>query len=164
MSGAMSMKWCSAIAFFLLLLPLLAQSPGTIKPSVIMAPVPDVQLRPGAAAKVELDFRVGASFHINSNKPKSPLLIPTSLKLVAPNGVQVALQYPAGEDQSFPFSPNEKLSVYTGDFAIDASLKALPNVHPGTYPITGELHFQACDRNACYPPKTQAVQFNVVVK
>jgi hypothetical protein len=154
----------AAIAFFFLALALLAQQPGTTQPSVVIAPVQDVQLRPGAAAKVELDFRVGASFHINSNKPKSPLLIPTSLKLVAPNGMQVGLQYPAGEDQSFPFSPDEKLSVYSGDFAIDASMKAQPNLHAGTYPITGELHYQACDRNACYPPKTLPVQFKVVVK
>jgi hypothetical protein len=159
------MKWCIAgIALLAVALPLLAQLAGTTQPSVVMAPVQDVQLRPGTAAKVELDFRVGANFHINSNKPKSPLLIPTALKLTAPNGVQVALQYPAGEDQSFPFSPNEKLSVYSGDFAIDASLKALPNLHPGTYPITGELHYQACDRNACYPPKTLPVQFKVIVK
>jgi hypothetical protein len=160
------MKRLLAVAvFFVVALPLLAQSPGTVQPSVVMAPVRDVQLRAGAAGKVELDFRVGASFHINSNKPKSPLLIPTSLKLVAPEGVQiVGLQYPQGEDQSFPFAPDEKLSVYSGDFAIDASVKALANASPGTRVITGELHYQACDRNACYPPKTQPVRFTVVVK
>lgn len=153
------------IAVFVLAIHLAAQMPGRVQPSVEMAPVANVQLRPGATAKVELDFRVGSDFHINSNKPKSPLLIPTALKLTAPDGLQiVSLHYPPGEDQSFPFSPNEKLSVYTGDFAIDAALKALPKAKAGTYNVTGELHYQACDRSACYPPKTQPVQFKVTVQ
>ncbi len=153
------------LAVVVLAVQLGAQMPGSVQPSVEMAPVPNVRLHPGATTKVEMDFRVGSNFHINSNAPKSPLLIPTTLKLDAPEGLQVVgVRYPAGEDQSFPFSPNEKLSVYTGDFAIDASLKALPKTKSGTYNVTGELHFQACDRNACYPPKTQPVQFKVTVQ
>lgn len=140
------------------------QAPGTTRPSVIMAPVSPVQLHPGAPAKVELDFRVGSGFHINSNKPHSELLIPTVLKLDVPQPVAVELQYPAGEDQTFPFSPQEKLNVYSGDFAIDAVLKAPAKMAAGTYTVTGELRYQACDRNACYPPRSEPVKFQIVVK
>ncbi len=155
----------AASALLVLAASLAAQSPGSVQPSVLMAPVEEVHLRPGQTAKVELDFRVDANFHINSNKPKSNLLIPTSLKLVAPKPLEIAaIQYPPGEDQSFPFSPNEKLSVYSGDFEIVALLKAPSSATASRYHVGGELYYQACDKNACYPPKKLPVDFNVAVR
>lgn len=142
-----------------------AQAPGTVQPSVELAPVGNLRMKPGESRKVELDFRVKATFHINSNKPHSNLLIPTTLTLEAGKPLQIAaIQYPAGEDQNFPFSPNEKLSVYSGDFTIYVSLKA-PTVAKGSsFHVNGELYFQACDKNACYPPKKTPVDFNVQVQ
>ena len=152
------------IAGILLTAFCLGQAPGTVLPSVEIAPVGRVQLRPGATVKIDLDFRVGEGFHINSNKPKSELLIPTVLKLNAPSPLTVAdLQYPAGEDQTFPFSPKEKLNVYSGDFRINLALKVPANATAGTYPVKGELRYQACDRNACYPPRSMPVEFQVTV-
>ena len=142
----------------------LAQSPGDKLPSVIMAPVGNVQVRAGASAAVSLDFRIGSEFHINSHTPKSELLIPTAIKLTTPDQVTVAdVKYPPGQDVSFPFSPDEKLSVYSGDFTIDTVIKAPANAAAGTYPVTGTLRFQDCDHSACYPPKTIPVQFQVTV-
>lgn len=142
---------------------LLAQGFGD-KPPVEMAPVANVQMKAGGSKNVTLDFRIGSEFHINSHTPKSPLLIPTVLKLNGPEQVTVAdLKYPAGQDMSFPFSPDEKLSVYSGDFTVDAVVKTAANVAPGTYPVTGTLRFQACDHSACYPPKSIPVQFQVTV-
>ncbi len=148
----------------LFVLPVFSQGPGEKLPSVTMAAVGKVQVKAGEPVSVELDFRIGSEFHINSNKPKSELLIPTVLKLQAAEPVSlVAVKYPAGQDVSFPFAPNEKLSVYSGDFAITAVVKAPPKASPGEYPVTGELRFQACDRSACYPPRSIPVKFSVTV-
>ncbi len=142
-----------------------AQAPGTVQPTVILAPVANVHMSPGETRRVELDFRVNANFHINSNTPKSNLLIPTTLKLVAPKPLEISsIQYPPGEDQTFPFSPNEKLSVYSGDFTVYVLLKAPPFLHGSSFPVGGELYYQACDKNACYPPKKLPVDFNVTVR
>jgi hypothetical protein len=141
----------------------LAQAFGD-KPPVIMAPIGKVQVRAGASKTINLDFRIGSEFHINSHTPKSPLLIPTVLKLTTPEQVTVAdVKYPAGQDMSFPFSPDEKLSVYSGDFSINAVLKTPANITAGTYPVNGELRFQACDHSACYPPRSIPVQFQLTV-
>jgi len=151
------------IAFLLAGLAL-AQTPGEKQPSVIMAPVGNVQLRAGGSANLELDFRIGPEFHINSNKPRADYLIPTVLKLNPPQPVAVAdVKYPPGENMTFAFSPNEKLSVYSGDFSINTVLKAPASAAAGTYPVTGELRFQACDRSACYPPRSIPVRFQVTV-
>lgn len=140
-----------------------SQEPGLRVPSVTMAPVGKVQVKPGIPINVPLDFRIGSEFHINSNKPKSELLIPTVLKLTAPAPVSIATQYPAGQDVSFPFAPGEKLSVYSGDFTITAVIKAPAKATAGEYPVSGELRFQACDRSACYPPRSIPVKFEVSV-
>ena len=143
---------------------LAAQEPGTRVPSVEFAPVGKVQVKPGGSTTVQMDFRVGTDFHVNSNRPHSELLIPTQLKLTANQPVSVpTVKYPAGEDVSFPFAPGEKLSVYSGDFSISAVVKAAPGAQAGEYPVTGELHFQACDRSACYPPRTTPIKFTVSV-
>ena len=131
---------------------------------VIMAPMGKVQVKAGGSKALSLDFRVGSEFHINSHTPKSPLLIPTVLKLTPPDQLTLAdTKYPAGQDMSFPFSPDEKLSVYSGDFSIDTVLKAAANTSAGTYPVKGELRFQACDHSACYPPRSIPVEFQVTV-
>ena len=137
-----------------------AQEPGTEVPSVELAPVGKVQVKAGGSATVQLDFRVGSEFHINSNKPHSELLIPTVLKLTPTTPVAVAsVKYPDGQDVSFPFAPDEKLSVYSGDFTITAVVKAPAKCHSRRLPVTGSLRFQACDRSACYPPRSIPVNF-----
>jgi Disulphide bond corrector protein DsbC len=142
----------------------LAQAPGEKQPYVTMAPIGTVQLRAGASVNVALDFRIGSEFHINSHHPKADYLIPTVLKLSTPEQFTIAdLKYPAGEEMAFPFSPDEKLSVYSGDFSINAVLKAPANAAVGSYPVKGELRFQACDHSACYPPRSIPVQFQVSV-
>ncbi len=154
------------LSILLLATSLAAQAPGTVQPSVIMARVQPVVMSAGENRRVELDFRVSSPFHINSNKPHSNLLIPTTLKLVAPKPMEItSIEYPAGEDQTFPFSPNEKLSVYSGDFVVYVTVKAPPFLKGGgSFPVGGELYYQACDKNACYPPKKLAVNFNVAVR
>ena len=155
---------------FLLLLVLAArgaavpQEPGVRVPSVDMAPVGRIQVKPGSSTTVQLDFRVADPFHINSNKPKSELLIPTALQLNALHPLSVGpIKYPPGQDQSFPFAPGEKLSVYSGDFAINVVVKAAAGAASGTYSVSGDLRFQACDRSACYPPRTTPVKFAVSI-
>jgi hypothetical protein len=153
----------SVVSALLLAVLLQAQSMDD-KPFVVMAPIGKVQLRAGATKDVNLDFRVGPEFHINSHTPKSPLLIPTALKLEAQAPVVLGdVKYPAGQDVSFAFSGDEKLNVYSGDFAIDAFLKAPADAPAGSYPVKGTLRFQACDHSACYPPRSLPVEFQVTV-
>ena len=152
------------LAVFLTACAALNQAPGTRMPSVEFAPVGKVEIKAGSVQSVPLDFRVANDFHINSNKPRSELLIPTVLQLSTPDAVNViSVHYPPGQDSSFPFAPDEKLSVYSGDFAIAVAIKASAKALPGTYPVSGELRYQACDRSACYPPRTMPVKFEVSV-
>jgi hypothetical protein len=113
---------------------------------------------------VSLNFRVARGFHINSNLPKSEFLIPTALKMDPPTDIVLGkIEYPPGEDLSFPFSPDEKLSVYSGDFTVNLSVHPLRSVVPGRYIMHGLLRYQACDNAQCFPPKTLPVNVSIKV-
>ena len=140
-----------------------AQTSGKA-PSLTMAAVPLTTAQRAQATMVKLNFRVPPGYHINSNTPKSEFLIPTALKMDLPTDIVLGkIEYPAGEDASFPFSPDEKLSVYSGDFTIAVAVHPLQSVIPGKYLMRGVLRYQACDNAACYPPKTLPVGFEVKV-
>lgn len=133
-------------------------------PSVSMAPVPLVTARRAAQTKVTLNFRVASGFHINSNTPHSEFLIPTTLKIDPPTDIVLGkTTYPVGKDLSFPFSPDEKLSVYSGDFTIDVTVHPLHAVVPAKYGLHGILRYQACDNAQCFPPKNLPVDFDIKV-
>jgi len=133
-------------------------------PSVTMAPVALVSAPRATQTTVTLNFRVPRGYHINSNTPKSEFLIPTALKMNVPTDIVLGkIAYPEGQDLSFPFSPDEKLNVYTGDFAITVIVHPLQSVVLGKYVMHGALRYQACDNAACYQPKDLPVSFEVKV-
>ncbi len=144
---------------------LLAQgSFGNKAPSVTMSPSALITITRGKASTVSLDFHVAPGFHINSNTPSAEYLIPTTLRLDVPTDIVVGkTSYPAGHEMSFAFAPNEKLSVYSGDFTLGVSVHPLANVLPQKYEFHGNLRYQACDNAACYPPKNLPVKFEVKV-
>jgi len=143
----------------------LAQAPAGRAPTVTVAAVEPVTVTRGQGGTATLHFRVAPGYHINSNAPKSEFLIPTALKMDAPTDIALTkVSYPAGKDMSFPFAPDEKLNVYTGDFAITMTVRPLHTVQPGKYAIHGDLKYQACDNAACYPPKHLPVEFEVKIR
>ena len=155
------------IAFLTLLsaASLLAQDlPGKKTPSVTLSPAPIATVIRGKATNVQLQFQVGSGFHINSNTPAADYLIPTTLKLDVPTDIVVGkITYPQGEEMSFAFAPDEKLSVYSGEFELGVQVRPLASMVPGKYEIRGRLRYQACDKAACYPPKQLPVEFEVKV-
>ncbi len=133
-------------------------------PSVTMAPVGLVTAPRATQTMVDLNFRVARGFHVNSNTPKSEFLIPTALKMDLPTDIILGkIDYPPGQDLSFPFSPDDALNVYTGDFTIAVAVHPLHAVVPGKYVMHGVLRYQACDNAQCFPPKTVPVSFEIKV-
>jgi cytochrome c biogenesis DsbD-like protein len=159
------MKWRAALPLIALATAVVAtaQTPGQA-PTVSIGSVPLVTAPRAQATMVDLNFRVPPGYHINSNTPKSEFLIPTQLKMDLPTDIILGkIEYPTGEDLVFPFQPDEKLSVYTGDFTVAVAVHPLHAVTPGKYIMHGVLRYQACDNAACYPPKTLPVSFDVKV-
>lgn len=145
----------------------LAQQPASSTPSrgyVDFSPLDTVTVKQGQNAPLQFTFHIRDGYHINSSQPLTAELIPTSLGFTPPPDLVIAkVQYPAGQLTSFPFDPTQKLSVYSGDVVVKAVMITQSRAPLGTYTVHGEFKYQACDNNACYPPKKLPVQFDVKV-
>ncbi|ADW68174.1 protein-disulfide reductase DsbD N-terminal domain-containing protein [Granulicella tundricola] len=113
-------------------------------------------------AVLELRFQVREGYHVNSHKPLSELQIPTELTLDAAPGLKPAApEYPAGKPYKIGSGDlAETLDVYTGDFTIRLPVQSTPGPHTAA----ATLRYQACDRAACYPPKTLKLEVPFTAK
>jgi hypothetical protein len=131
---------------------------------VTFEPIASVTVKGKQPAPVQFTFHVQSGYHINSNQPSSEELIPTQLHFSLPGDLVIGkVEYPAGKLTSFPFDPQQQLSVYSGDVIIKALVLAQAGSSPGAHTVHGELKYQACDNNACYPPKKLPIQFDVKI-
>jgi Disulphide bond corrector protein DsbC len=153
----------NSLALLGLMLVLLA-GVARAQEKVTADPVSDQKVKLGQSAPVQFTFHVRQGFHINSNQPTEPELIPTRLTFSLPEDLVMAkLKYPPGMLMSLAFDPKTKLSVYSGDVVIHAVLLPQPKASIGTFTVHAELKYQACDDSACYPPKRLPIAFNVKI-
>jgi hypothetical protein len=120
-----------------------------------------VTVQAGKSSPVELHFRIAQGLHINSHNPSSEFLIPTVFSI--PDSEKVKLKtadYPSGAFITLPSDPKNKLSVYTGEFIIQAKIVA----PQGNHLVQGKLRYQACNNSQCLPPKTISVPIDVIGK
>ena len=105
----------------------------------------------GKQGMLELRFTVEPGFHVNSHAPKSELQIATRVELGQDAGVKVgAAEYPAGKSYQLSSDPGEQLDVYSDQFVVKVPVVA----RAGDHELKGALTYQACDKAACYPPKS----------
>jgi DsbC/DsbD-like thiol-disulfide interchange protein len=132
------------------------------KPAAVVYLYPEqITVPAGKATRIALHFRIAQGLHINSHTPAGDELIPTTLSI--PDGTGVRLEgaiYPPGAAFTLPADPSMKLSVYTGEFVVQARIKAAA----GDHLVEAKLRYQACDRNACMPPKTITAAIDVIGK
>ncbi|MEI6676808.1 MAG: thioredoxin family protein [Verrucomicrobiota bacterium] len=106
----------------------------------------------GTSVRAAVAVKLPEGFHMQSNAPRNPLLIPTKLQVDAPSGVQVSeLIYPPSldlkqEDVELP------LAVFEREFNIGVSLTIGADVPPGDLVIPLHLRYQVCDDSMCYGP------------
>lgn len=104
--------------------------------------------------RAALVVKLPETYHMQSNTPRNPLLVPTKLQVETPPGVQVTeLVYPAAidlkqEDVELP------LAVFEREFAIGITLAIGAEVAPGALVMPMHLRYQACDDSMCYGPTT----------
>jgi hypothetical protein len=149
-------------AAFAQIVPAGGQARTQNQPAAVTYLFPEqVTVAAGKPSPVALHFRIAQGLHINSHKPNDDFLIPTIFSIPADSTARLeAANYPPGAEIALPIDPKTKLSVYTGDFVIEARIVAAP----GNHLVEGKLRYQACDRNQCMPPKTITVPIDVIGK
>lgn len=120
-----------------------------------------VSVKAGKDAVIDLHFKINAGLHINSHTPREKWLIATRLNVAGVPGIKLGdVEFPAGSDYTLAVAPNDKLSVYSGEFVVRAHIQATAGQHM----LQGSLRYQACDTNSCYPPNNAPVAVDVTAR
>lgn len=120
-------------------------------------------VHPGSAAHAAVIAQIAPGYHINDHHPTLSYLIPTQLKFEPENQLAVEkIAFPKGTLRKFVFAENG-LSVYQGRLIVPALLQVASGVGPGDYTLRGQLSYQACNANACFPPANAALVLPVHV-
>ena len=119
---------------------------------------------PGATVNGVVVLQVDKPYHVNANPASEDYLIPTELKLTAGKGYKVGkVEYPKPIEKSFAFSEGKPLKIYEGRAPIRFQLTLDKDAPKGKLTVKATLRYQACDDNACYPPRTQPIEIVVPI-
>jgi uncharacterized protein len=119
----------------------------------------------GMSFQVAVVLKIRNGFHVNAREVTEDYLIPTDLRAEVPAGFTLGtVAYPKGTLQTFAFSKNKKLNVYSGNVTILLPLTVLATAPLGSQHIPMKLRYQACSTEICLPPVTKDVDatLNVV--
>lgn len=120
-------------------------------------------VRAGTTVRVALTVALPDGYHVQSNKPRDPSLIPTEVTVDAPAGVQVAeVVFPEAEDFKQEGLP-EPLLVFEREFVIGVRLALAESVPAGDLVVPVRLRYQACDDKMCYAPSNAQSQWTLKV-
>ncbi len=106
---------------------------------------------PGGTAALRVDITVQTGWHVNSNTPLDPYLIPTSVRVELPAGWETDPPvFPPSRPVKFAFS-DDQLAVFEGTFAVRVPIRVPSGaVVPET--IRGVVEAQACNNQLCLAP------------
>jgi thiol:disulfide interchange protein len=120
-------------------------------------------VRPGTVVRAGLKVALPEGFHVQSNKPRDPLLIPTELTVEEASGVRaVELVFPEAEDFKQE-GLDQPLLVFEREFVIGVRLAVPASLAPGEVVVPARLRYQACDDKICYAPTTAQAQWTLRV-
>jgi thiol:disulfide interchange protein DsbD len=118
---------------------------------------------PGAPVRAALQVRIPDRFHVQSDAPRDPTLIPTVLTIDAPEGVKVTeIVFPQATEFK-QVGQAQPLLVFEHEFAIGVGMEVGSNVPSGRLEVPGHLRYQACDDRLCYAPVTADVLWTLTV-
>lgn len=131
--------------------------------SLAVTPPAEVALKRGVPGTAKIKLKLPPGLHCNTNTPSDEYLIPLKLTFAPANGLEsTEITYPKGKDETYSFS-KKPLNVYSGEFEVQASLKAGTTATAGPQVFHGKLRYQACNDSMCFAPKTIDVKIPVVV-
>ncbi len=115
--------------------------------------VESAHVHAGDTVRVALRVHLPAGFHAQSNQPRDPTLIPTSLALTPPPGVSTAeIVFPKSTDLR-QAGVDQPLAVFAGDFVIGVRLALAGSLPLGPVSVPARFRFQVCNDTTCFRPR-----------
>ncbi len=139
-----------------------AQSPGKANVAAVSASVTPAHVGQGGKGVLTVTLAVAPQFHVNAHKTSDPDLIATDFAPMAMAGVTFgAARYPAPHMLTLDGKP---APVYVGRTTILVPFTLSKTARMGTMPLGGQLTYQGCNAESCFPPKTVAVKASLSIR
>lgn len=118
----------------------------------------------GMNLQVAVVLKIKPGFHVNARKVTEDYLIPTDLRVDVPAGFKLGeVVYPDGKLETFAFSKNKQLNVYSDTVVVHVPLTVLASASLGPQHLSMKLRYQACSTEICLPPVTKDVDATINV-
>jgi thiol:disulfide interchange protein DsbD len=128
-----------------------------------LLPVVESDAPAGGRVRAAVVVRVPEGFHLQSNAPRDPSLIPTTLAFDAPEGVRaVEVVFPKATDFTL-VGQTEPLAVFEHEFPIGVEFELDRTLSAGPIDVPARLRYQACDDKLCFAPTTLDVHWTLNV-
>ena len=143
-----------------------AGAAGTKTPpaDIVRAEAQATEIAAGGAAESVVRLTIAEGYHISANPATLSYQIATQIKVEPADGINVGTPvYPPSVTRKFAFEP-QPFAVYEGEAIIKVPLRAEASAQRGTHTLSARLRVQACDEQACYPPRNLNTSIPVTVK
>jgi cytochrome c biogenesis protein CcdA len=128
-----------------------------------LTPLVESDASPGAPVRAALRVRIPERFHVQSDAPRDPTLIPTVLTVDAPEGISVEeIVFPQASEFE-QIGQAQPLLVFEHEFTIGVQLNVSEMAPTGVMEVPGRLRYQACDDRLCYAPVTADVRWTLTI-
>jgi thiol:disulfide interchange protein DsbD len=122
---------------------------ATVMPFVERERVP-----PGSMLRAALQVTLPEGFHVQSNRPRDPTLIPTQLTFESPDGVTVGeIVFPPAVDLK-QIGLDQPLAVFERVFTVGVRFDIAAAAAAASIEVPGRLRYQACNETTCFAPRT----------
>lgn len=123
-----------------------------------------VEIAAGGTADAVVLLTVADGYHINANPVTLSYQIATQLNVEPSEGITVGPPvYPSSMTKKFDFEP-QPFNVYEGKAPIKLPLRAEAGAAKGAHTLKAKVRVQACDDEACYPPRILITSIPVNVR
>jgi thiol:disulfide interchange protein len=117
----------------------------------------------GGRVRAAVQVRVPEGFHLQSNAPRDPSLIATTLVADITGGITpIEVVFPNTTD-FIVAGIDEPLAVFEHEFPIGIEFEVAPGTPPGPVGVTGRLRYQACDDKVCFAPSVSELTWTINV-
>ena len=129
-----------------------AQTPPHIN---VSASVSSNKVSRGRSVRATVTMDIPGGYHVNSNRPLEKFLIPTTMKVDAPDGLRIGpIAYPRAVLRKFKFSKSN-VSVYEGRAIMRFTVTTPPGTSTGSKEVKLYVRYQSCNDEVCFPPQTK---------
>jgi DsbC/DsbD-like thiol-disulfide interchange protein len=120
-------------------------------------------VRRGAATRATVVLNIPGGLHVNSNRPNNEYAIPTVVTVTSREARVSAVSYPRGVSKKFSFS-DQPISVYEGRPSFNFNVTVPANFKGNVVRVRAVVRYQACNDEACFPPRTREVTLSARVE